>query len=415
MKKYGCIGKKLTHSFSKEIHARLADYEYDLIELAEEEVAPFFEKKDFAAINVTIPYKQTVIPYLDSISSVAQRIGAVNTIVNRDGKLYGYNTDYYGMKALIEKIGVVMNGKKVLVLGTGGTSKTARVVASDMGAAEILTVSRRKTEEYIDYEEAVRDHADASVIINTTPSGMYPDCESKPIDIASFAQLEGVIDAVYNPLCTNLVLDARERGIRASGGLYMLVMQAVVAVEKFLDTEIDKEAADRVFGEIYAAKENIVLTGMPGSGKSTVGRLLDLNGYTFIDTDAEIEKRCGCTIKELISEKGEKYFRDLEAEVIRDVSAENRRIISTGGGAILRDENVRCLKRNGKLFFLNAKLERLQATDDRPLSDTYEKLAKLYAERMGIYRETADVTVPDMETPEEEAEYILSKRLEMIS
>lgn len=414
MKKYGCIGKKLTHSFSKEIHARLADYDYDLIELAEEEVAPFFEKKDFAAINVTIPYKQTVIPYLDSISSVARRIGAVNTIVNREGKLYGYNTDYYGMKALIEKVGVILNGKKVLVLGTGGTSRTARVVAADMGAAEILTVSRRKTDEYIDYEGAVSVHADANVIINTTPSGMYPDCESKPIDVSSFSRLEGVIDAVYNPLCTNLVLDAHERGIKAAGGLYMLVMQAVVAVEKFLGTEIEKETADRVFGEIYTTKENIVLTGMPGSGKSTVGRLLRADGYTFIDTDSEIEKRCGCTIKELISEKGEKYFRDLETEVIREVASENRRIISTGGGAILREENVRCLKRNGKLFFLNAKLGRLQATEDRPLSDTYEKLAKLYAERIGIYQATADVVVPDLQTPEEEAEYITVKRKELI-
>ncbi len=414
MKKYGCIGKKLTHSFSKEIHARLADYEYELIELTEEEIPLFFEKKDFAAINVTIPYKQTVIPYLDSISAVAERIGAVNTIVNKDGKLHGYNTDYYGMKALIERVGIDLNGKKVLVLGTGGTSKTARVVAADMGASEILTVSRRKTEEYINYEEAVGNHSDADVIINTTPSGMYPDCESKPIDISSFAHLEGVIDAVYNPLCTNLVLDAKERGIKAEGGLYMLVMQAVVAVEKFLDTAIEKDAADRVFASVFASKENVVLTGMPGSGKSTVGRLLEIEGYTFVDTDAEIEKRCGCTIKELISDKGEKYFRDLESDVIRDVSAESCRIISTGGGAILRKENVRSVKRNGKLFFLNADIRRLQATEDRPLSDTYEKLARLYAERMDIYRATADVIVPDMETPEAEAEYIAAKRMERI-
>ncbi len=414
MKKYGCIGRKLTHSFSKEIHAKLADYEYELIELTEEEIQPFFEKKDFAAINVTIPYKQTVIPYLDAVSAVAERIGAVNTIVNKDGKLYGYNTDYYGMKALIERVGIDLQGKKVLILGTGGTSRTARVVSADMGASRILTVSRRKTDEYIDYEEALREHSDAEVVINTTPSGMYPDCESKPIDISSFSHLEGVIDAVYNPLCTNLVLDAVERGIRAECGLYMLVMQAVVAVEKFLDTKIEKKTADRVFELVFSSKENIVLTGMPGSGKSTVGRLLNIDGFEFIDTDAEIEKRCGCTIKELISDKGEKYFRDLESEVIREVSSESCRILSTGGGAILREENVRCLKRNGKLFFLNADIRRLQATEDRPLSDTYEKLAKLYAERMNIYRATADVIVPDLDTPEAEAEYIISKRMERI-
>jgi len=254
-KKYGCIGKKLTHSFSKEIHAKLADYTYDLIELTEDEITPFFEKREFAAINVTIPYKQTVIPFLDSISTVAERIGAVNTIVNKNGKLYGYNTDYYGMKALIERVGIDLAGKKVLVLGTGGTSKTARVVATDLGAKKILIVSRKKTDEYITYEEAVALHSDADVIINTTPSGMYPDCESKPIDIASFTQLSGVIDVIYNPLCTNLVLDAQKRGIKAEGGLYMLVVQAIVAVEYFLDTTIEKNVAEQVFTSIYKSKE----------------------------------------------------------------------------------------------------------------------------------------------------------------
>ena len=414
MKKYGCIGKKLTHSFSKEIHAKLADYAYDLIELAEEEIAPFFEKKDFAAINVTIPYKQTVIPYLDSISEVAERIGAVNTIVNKDGKLCGYNTDYYGMKALIERIGIDLTGKKVLVLGTGGTSKTARVVAADLGAAEILTVSRRKTDHYITYEEAVQKHADANVIINTTPSGMYPDCESRPIDITEFMQLIGVVDVVYNPLCTNLVLDAKQRGIKAEGGLYMLVMQAVVAVERFLDTTIAKEVADQVFASIYASKENVVLTGMPGSGKSTVGKCLNIEGFEFVDTDEEIEKRCGCSIKELIQEKGEAHFRALETEVIREVSSMNCRIISTGGGAVLKEENVRALKRNGKLYFLNADLSRLKATDSRPLSDTQKKLARLYTERMSLYTGTADVVVPDLRTPQDEADYITTKREELI-
>lgn len=414
MKRYGCIGKKLTHSFSKEIHAKLADYAYDLIELTEEELAPFMEKKQFAAINVTIPYKQTVIPYLDSISEVAERIGAVNTIVNKDGKLCGYNTDYYGMKALIERMGIDLTGKKVLVLGTGGTSKTARVVAADMGASQILTVSRRKTDEYITYEEAIGTQTDADVIINTTPVGMYPDCESLPIDISSFTHLSGVIDVVYNPLRTNLVCEAKKKGIKAEGGLYMLVMQAVVAVERFLETTIAKETADRVFASVLASKENVVLTGMPGSGKSTVGKLLNMEGFEFIDTDEEIEKQCGCSIKELIQEKGEAYFRDLETKVIREVSSKNGCIISTGGGAILREENVECLKRNGKLYFLNADLSRLQATDNRPLSDTQEKLARLYTERMSRYTETADVVVPDLGTPQDEADYITTKREELI-
>lgn len=414
MKRYGCIGKKLTHSFSREIHGKLADYQYDLIELTEEEIPRFFAEKNFAAINVTIPYKQTVIPYLDSVSPVAQRIGAVNTVVNKDGKLYGFNTDYYGMEALIARVGIDLAGKKVLILGTGGTSKTARVLAADLGAAQVLTVSRKKTADYITYEEAVRDHGDADAIINTTPAGMYPQVEDKPMDIAAFPKLSGVIDAVYNPLRTNLVLDAQERGIPAEGGLYMLVMQAVVAVERFLDTAVEREAADGVFASVYGAKENIVLTGMPGSGKSTVGRLLNPEGFTFVDTDAEIEKRCGCAIGDLIREKGERHFRDLETEVIRDVSSEGGRVISTGGGAILREENVRCLKRNGRLFFLNASLSRLQATDDRPLSNTRQKLEKLYADRIEIYRSTADVVVPDLAAAQAEADFITEKRKEMI-
>lgn len=414
MAKYGCIGKKLTHSFSKEIHAKLADYEYELIELNEDEIGDFFKSKDFNAINVTIPYKQTVIPYLDSLSDVAKRIGAVNTIVNRNGRLYGYNTDYYGMKALIEKIGIDLNGKKVLILGTGGTSKTARILTEDMGASEIITVSRSKSENYITYEEAVNEHSDVNVIINTTPSGMYPDCKGIPIDISSFNELEGVMDAVYNPLCTNLVLRAKEKGIKAEGGLYMLVMQAVVAVEKFLDTEIPKTVADNVFASVFASKENIILTGMPGSGKSTVGKLLNIDGFSFVDTDEEIEKRCGCTIKELIGSKGEKYFRDLETEVIKDISSKGCQIISTGGGAVLREENVNSLKRNGKLFFLDANPNRLLPTDSRPLSDTADKLKKLYDERIDTYKITADVIVPDMETPDEEAEFILIARTELI-
>ena len=414
MMKCGCIGKKLTHSFSKEIHALLADYSYDLIELTEEEIPDFFARKDFDAINVTIPYKQTVIPYLDHVSDAAQRIGAVNTIVNQNGRLSGYNTDYDGMKALLERAGICIAGKKVLILGTGGTSKTARVLLSDLEAKEIVVISRRKSESTVTYEEAVTLHTDAQVILNTTPCGMYPDCDASPIDIAPFAQLEGVIDAIYNPLCTHLVLDARARGIKAEGGLYMLVMQAVVAAEKFLGKSIAKEEAGRVFSHIYASKENIVLIGMPGSGKSTVGKILQKTGFDFVDTDEEIEKHCGCTIRELIETRGEPYFRDLESEVVRDVSSSTRRIIATGGGAVLRAENVRALQQNGKLYFLNADLSRLRATGSRPLANTEDKIKRLYEERRDIYHAAADIMIPDMDSAEQEAEMIIARRMEMI-
>ena len=414
MKKYGCIGNPLKHSFSREIHGMLAEYEYELMELLEKEVVELLEKKEFTAINVTIPYKQTVIPYLDTVSPVAQRIGAVNTIVNKDGKLFGYNTDYYGMKALIERMGLSLANKKVLVLGTGGTGKTAVAVAQDMGALEIHTVSRRKEGDHITYEDAISCYNDAQIIINTTPVGMYPKCSGVPVQISSFPNLEGVVDAVYNPICTDLVLDAREKGIKAEGGLYMLVCQAIYAVERFLDTKIAEGVAEIVYKTVLQEKQNIVLTGMPGCGKSTVGKLLDIDGYEYFDTDKEIEKRCGCTIKELISQKGEAYFRDLESLVIQEISSVGCRIISTGGGAVLREENVRSLKHNGVLFFIDAPLSSLVATSDRPLSDTEEKLCRLYEERIGIYKSTADVIVPYMETPTEEALYIMEKRRELL-
>lgn len=405
---YGLIGEHLPHSYSKEIHNKLASYAYDLVELTHEELDGFMRARDFRAINVTIPYKQDVIPYLESIDEHAKMIGAVNTIVNRGGKLYGYNTDFFGMKMLIDSIPLDLCGAKVLILGTGGTSKTAFAVATAMGAREIVTVSRRTTERTVSYEDACLRHTDADVIINTTPCGMfpYPDGNEEragtPIDISFFPALRGVVDAIYNPLRPNLILDARERGIPAEGGLLMLVAQAIRAVEIFLDTALDYSVAAGIVNDIRAQKENIILTGMPGSGKSTVGvALAEATGRPFFDSDAEIARHAGKTIPEIFAEVGESGFRDMETEVIKQLAANHVGcVISTGGGAILRDENVRALRRNGRVYFLDRPLEQLLPTPDRPLSSDNEALRRRHNERYERYCSTCDVRIPNGGTPE---------------
>lgn len=419
---YGLIGEHLPHSFSKEIHERLATYTYELCELTPSEVGPFMEKADFRAINVTIPYKETVMPYLGNLHEAARLIGSVNTVVRRGGRLVGYNTDFFGLSALLTHIGIDLAGRKVLILGTGGTARTARAVARAKGAGCVLTVSRHSGEETVSYDEAVAQHRDADVIINTTPCGMFPYADGGegiagcPIDVSLFPRLSGVADAVYNPLRTNLVLNARSRGIPAEGGLYMLVAQAAVASRIFLGEEPEAIVGDpkvvaeteRVFREIEAKKENIVLTGMPSSGKTTVGRLLaEQLGRSFIDTDEEIVKEAGEDIPRLFAERGEAAFRDLESRVIRRVAnTVTGAVIATGGGAILRDQNVRALSRTGRIYFLDRPYELLTPTDDRPLSADAELLRTLYIERYPRYLATSDVTVPNLTLPEDAADLI---------
>jgi shikimate dehydrogenase len=405
---YGLIGERLPHSFSKEIHEKIADYQYSLLELKQDEVENFILSKNFKAINVTIPYKQTVIPYLDEISPEAEAIGAVNTIVNRDGRLCGYNTDFGGMRALIERAGVVLKYKKVLILGTGGTSRTACAVCERLGAKLICRVSRTGRDGSLTYEEAYADYADADVLINTTPCGMYPNIFDSPVDLDRFSNLSGVIDAVYNPLCTSLVLDARQRGIAAEGGLYMLVAQAVLASELFTDTILDVvKLTNEIYQKIYFDKRNIVLTGMPASGKSTVGKLIAAAlGRDFIDTDALITERYG-NIRAIFAEHGEAYFRGLETEVIRGLAHLTGKVISTGGGAILRDENVDALRRNGELYFIDRSPEYLIPTDDRPLADKKEKITRLYHKRINRYLDTADYIIDGDTDPEEVAKNIM--------
>ncbi len=389
--KYGCIGKKLAHSFSKDIHSYLASRDYELTEVQPEDLHDFMTRRDFCGINVTIPYKQAVIPYLDNISEEAERIGAVNTIVNNGGKLSGYNTDLGGMCGMLQKAGIDLLGRKVLILGTGGTSNTAHAAAEKLGAAQIYKVSRTGRDGACTYQQAYSEHADAQIIINTTPCGMYPDSEDMPIESGGFKHLEGVADVIFNPLRTRLVLQAQKTGINACGGLYMLVGQAVLASQIFTGVKYTQETIDDIYGRIHGQKLNIVLIGMPGCGKSTIGRLLaDRLKRPFIDTDDVIVRRKGMPITDIFAQEGQQAFRALEKEVIRECCLRGGSVIATGGGAVIDAENTANLASNGRIYFLDRPLEQLVPTDSRPLASDRTKIENLYKERYGIYRAAAD-------------------------
>ena len=407
--KCGLLGEKLSHSFSPQIHGELSDYSYSLIEKSESEVGEFLKNGEFFAINVTIPYKKTVMLHLSEISEEAMRIGSVNTITRLpDGSLRGDNTDYYGFLYTVKLSGIEIRGKKVLILGTGGASLTARTVCEDLSAKEIVFVSRSGE---INYENLYEKCPDAEVVINCTPVGMYPNNGASPINLEALPHCEGVIDMIYNPARTQLLLDAERLGIKCINGLSMLVAQAKRACELFLGEDIDDGEIRRITSLICKQTQSIVLVGMPGCGKTTVGdKLSALTGRRVIDTDVEILKKHGRSPSEIIKAGGEEAFRQLESEVIAEVSKTSGVIISTGGGAVTRKENYNLLHQNSVIVFIDRDISSL-ATSDRPLSVNLEAL---YKKRLPMYRAFCDIEVSNDSTVEDCAKAILDAISESI-
>ncbi len=402
---YGLIGAKLGHSHSPRIHRAFASYDYQLVELGEEELPAFLKARQFKGLNVTIPYKQTVIPYCDELGETARRIGSVNTLVVRpDGSLFGDNMDYYGFCYTARRAGVDFTGKKVLVLGTGGTSLTAGVAAEDMGAASVRRVSRRGEVNY----DNVYDRRDTQVIVNTTPVGMFPNNGKAAVDLSRFPALEGVVDVVYNPLRTAFLLQAQALGIPAAGGLPMLVAQAKWACECFTGAAIGEEKLEEVCRAVAADVTNLVLIGMPGSGKSAVGEAVAQRlGRPFFDADEEIANRAGMSIPDIFARYGEEHFRQLESEVLTDFGKRSGIVLATGGGAVLFDRNLPLLRQNGRIYRLGRPVENL-ARDGRPLSTSLERLREMEAEREPYYAAAADVTVDNSGPLAETVETILA-------
>ena len=385
--KCGLLGRKLDHSYSPEIHSYLGSYSYALFEKEPEEVGDFLKNGDFSAINVTVPYKKTVIPYLDELSPRASLLGAVNTVVRRDGKLIGHNTDYFGFETMLRKSGLDVAGKKVLVLGSGGASNTAVAVLREQGA-DVVIISRSGENHYGN----LHLHAGAAVIVNTTPVGMYPKVEASPVDLSLFPRLEGVLDVVYNPARTQLLLDAEKRGIVTMNGLLMLVAQAKEASEWFTNSSVSDGKIGEIHSILRRKMENTVLIGMPGCGKSTVGAALaEMTGKRFVDADAEIVKKAGKPIPEIFAHSGEAGFRAVESAVLAELGKQSGLIIATGGGCVTRPENYPHLHRNGTLFWLQRDTGKLP-TDGRPLSQA-GRLEEMYAVRKPLYERFADFAV----------------------
>ena len=386
--KFGLLGRRLGHSYSPMIHSMIGSSPYDLYEKEPEDLEDFLRNGDFDGLNVTMPYKKDVIEYLDEIDPLALRLGAVNTIVKRNGRLKGYNSDYFGFRSMVARTGLNVTGKKALVLGSGGASATARAALEDLGA-QALVISRRGENNY----DNLALHADAALLVNATPLGMYPNTGAAAVDVAQFPHLEGVLDVVYNPARTQLLLDCERLGTPCWNGLWMLVSQAVQSARWFLDRELPDSLVADIHRRLRNQMENVVLIGMPGCGKSSIGRLLAKEtGMRFVDADAEIELLAGKSIPEIFAGEGEAAFRAMETAVLADVARGSGLVIATGGGVVTRPENRFHLRQNSHVIFLRQDNVDALPTDGRPLSHS-RSLQELAAERLPLYRSWCDLTV----------------------
>lgn len=400
--KCGLLGKKLSHSYSPQIHSYLGEYDYTLEEVQPEKLKDFFAKSDFAGLNVTIPYKKDVIPFCDELTDCARKMGAVNTIVRReDGKRIGHNTDFFGLSSTIERMQIPLAGKKVLVLGSGGASVTAVAVLETFGA-KVTVISRSGENNY----NNLHLHSDAAFIVNTTPVGMYPNAGVSPVNLDLFPNIEGVLDIIYNPSRTQLLLDAQARNIPCQNGLWMLVAQAKESAEWFLNAKISDTMIEFIHDKLEKQMENIVLIGMPGCGKSTVGKLLaEKLGKTFVDADTEIITKAGMPIPEIFATQGEAGFRQIETDVLSDLGQKSGQIIATGGGCVTREENYPLLHQNGTIIWLKRDLEKLP-TDGRPLSQSVA-LEQMYSVRKPLYERFCDCAVSNDGAPADTVAKIL--------
>ena len=395
--KYGLIGEHLGHSFSKQIQTRIAeienvkDYDYQLVELDKEEFKEFMEKKDFKGINVTIPYKKDVIPYLDEMDESAKAIGAVNTIINVDGKLKGYNTDFGGFLYMVKAHNVHMEGKKVLIIGNGGACAAVKAVCKHENAKDIVIVSRSANRGAIGYDEMYTSHLDADIVVNTSPVGMFPNIVNAPIDVSWFHKLECVLDVVYNPILTRLCFEAQEADIKRVIGLEMLIAQAKYTFEIFKNMSFDDSIIDEIKKEMLKDRCNIVLIGMPSAGKTTIGKMLEEKlGKEFFDLDDMIIAKAGKSIPEIFQESGEAGFRAIETEVAMEASKMNNKIIATGGGVVKHKINMDFLRLNGITIFIDRDIDKLISSDpNRPLSSSKQALQQMYKERYPLYQKYA--------------------------